>query len=134
MSPDWESIGASLKPYRIWIVIVGLIAILGFVLWMMDCGGQWWTQRQIGKGKAEIANSINQAANIKKEISNLETQYAVEIEKAKQAANQYDADRHATDQQRANTNQQLENMNRAINANRGNVTAQDIDKLLDQLK
>lgn len=134
---DFESIGTSFKnffaKYKIWIIGIALLLVLAVIASFFSGVGDWWFNRGVKKDKQVIANHIQNAANIQKEIANLELQKAAEVEGAKMEANRLAEDQNATNAQREITNRQIENINKAINANRGNVNADDIQKLLDQL-
>lgn len=131
---DWENIWISVKKYRIVFIAIGLLILIGFFLWLFSTIDTWWFWRGVKKDKQVIANHIQNVANLQKEISNLEAHKAAEMERARLEAERLLADQNATNAQRANTNAALEKMNEAINTNRGNVNAADIDKLLEQLK
>ena len=120
----WKAIG----------IAVGLLAVLGFVLFAFDRCGSYFDNRDIEKRKAKIANTVAQIETKEAVIANLQTEIAVEKEQAKRDTLELLENVNATNEAKAETDKALANLDAARNANTTNSSLKELTDALDKLK
>ena len=119
--------------YRILIVIVALVGVLGGLLWFFGYVDKWWFDRGVRKDKEAIKEQLSNIAVKEEQIANLRVEVAEEKVKAAEAVKDLAAASNATDQAKNETNKALANLNAARNSNQTNTSVEDLQKLLDKL-
>jgi hypothetical protein len=118
-----------LKPYRLLIIGVGLLVLIGVVAGLIGWIGDWSFTRSIDKKKANVNAAIDEVkainANIeaeKKALANAMTNVAI-------AKDDYLESVNATDGAREAVNASIERMKQAANRS-GNVNARDVEEAM----
>lgn len=121
------------KPYKRWLIYAGLgILLIAIVLFLYDCGSDYFFDRRIEKTKANVnaaltaANQVGANINAEKQT---EKQIIANVEKA---VAEHLGSVNATDAQRANVNAAIEKMKEAANQNK-NVNAADVEAAMKDL-
>lgn len=132
---NWGAIGESILAHKkIIAIVVGLAILLFVIMWMFAGLDEWWFGRGVRKDKEGIKTEVNALVETEKQIANLEVQREIQKERIQEAANGYAGAINATDQQSNTIATAVNQMQQAVNANRGNVNTADFDKLLEDLR
>jgi hypothetical protein len=118
-----------LKPYKLLIIGVGLLVLIGVVAGLIGWIGDWSFTRSIDNKKANVNAAIDEVkainANIeaeKKALANAMTNVAI-------AKDDYLESVNATDGAREAVNASIERMKQAANRS-GNVNARDVEEAM----
>ena len=138
MKFDFESIKAwfsdRFNRYRIIIIAIALLALLGLVLFTFDRCGGYFSNRQIDKIKANVNAATEDLKAVQANIQKEKQAEAAALERVKIETNTYLGAVNASDAARAETNRAIQNMQSAINGNRPvNITADELDRRLREL-
>ena len=120
----WKAIGVS----------IGLMFLIGAVLFGIDRCSAWNSNRKIEKARQAVNAALSNLANAQTNLAVDKAEEARRVEDVKIATNQLIEASNATDRARAETNQALSNLASAVNANLPvNTTSEDIQRRLDEL-
>jgi molecular chaperone DnaK (HSP70) len=135
MKLDFESIGAWFSAYKKPLVIgVLLLIALGGTLFLLDRISGWWSGRKIDQARANVNAATQELKDAQANVAKEKQAEAVALEKVKIETNTYLEAVNASDDARTQTNQAIQNMQSAINANRDvNITADQLDQKLKEL-
>lgn len=122
-------------PYlKLTLTGVGLLAVIGGTLFVIDRCGSYRDRRDIDIKKEAIVNKAQEIANIQTTIANLSEQKAEKQGELKRDVEQLQKDVYGREDTKAETNAALANFNRAVNSNsNANVTAEDLKRILERL-
>lgn len=125
----------NVKPHwRIIAYCVAGLAVLGLVLFLFDKCGDYRTNRDIEKRKANINAALSNIAVKEGTIANLQIDVAVEKERVKESVKEHLEAVNASDAVKANTNAKLANLDAARNVNTTNSSVQDLEDVLRRLE
>lgn len=128
---DWLKMPGKLKLVAVGI---GIIVVIGFVLFTVDRCGTWIDNRDIAKQKAAINAKVANIEAKEAVIANLATEIAIEKQQVKDDTAVLLDNINATNEARVLTNQALANLDAARNANTTNSSLKDFQKALDEVK
>lgn len=119
--------------YKRPLMIVGLgLLLLLIALFLYDCGGDYFFNRDIDKTKANVNAALTEANTVSANINaekQTEKQIIANVEKA---VAEHLGSVNATDAQRANVNAAVEKMKQAANQNK-NVNSAELEAILNRL-
>jgi hypothetical protein len=135
MKLDFESIGTWFKAYKKPLLIAVLLLItLGGLLFLLDRISGWWSGRKIDQIKANVSVATQELKDIQANVAKEKQAEAAALERVKIETNTYLEAVNASNDARTQTNQAIQNMQSAINANRPvNITAEQLDQKLKEL-
>lgn len=117
---------------RVMFYGLGVLFVIGFVLFVMDRCTSWRSTREADKLKANVNAAIANIEARNAVIANLKEQQAVETQQLKDAAEQYLESQNSTNSAREETNKAIERMKNAANGN-GNVSVKEFEEKLKGL-
>ncbi len=122
--PHWKLIGIAL----------GLLFVLGLVLWLFATYDSWSFNRGQRKTKDKIVNTAQEIANIQTQIGELEKAKAEKHGELQRDMEQLQRDIYGREEAKQTTNAALANFNRAVASNSNvNRTAEDLERILREL-
>lgn len=135
MKLDFESIGTWFSAYKKPLLIVVLLLIaLGGTLFLLDRISGWWSGRKIDQIKANVNVATQELKDIQANVAKEKQAEAAALERVKIETNSYLEAVNASNDARTQTNQAIQNMQSAMNANRPvNITADELDRKLREL-
>lgn len=115
--------------WRILGVCVGLLILLGLVLFTADRCGTWSTNRKNEQIKTNVNTALANIAEREKTIANLKQQQAVETEAVKRETVEYMEAANYTDETKRDINRALGNLANAAKSN-GNISVRELEDKL----
>lgn len=120
--------------FKLVVLIAGLIAVIGFGLFVVDRCDSYSAKRKDQAAKDKIANTAKEIANISNVISNLEVQKAEKRGELNRDMEQLQDNLFGLEEKKAETNAALANFQRAVNSNSNvNRSAEDLEEVLRRL-
>lgn len=125
----------SLVPYKRFILI-GLACLAGLLilLYILQGVDSCSFNRSQEKKKEAVNNALQQAANVETDIivdKTIANQIAANV---KQATDEYLDAKNATDEQRQKVDEAIKRWEASKNSNRGNVSAQELERILEEIE
>lgn len=117
------------KHWRKIAVGVGLLVLIGLVLFGADKCSDYRFRSKQEKLKANVNTALANVAETQKVIANLKERQAVEVEAVNRATKEYLDAANVTDATKQDTNKALANMANAAKSN-GNVTVKELEEKL----
>lgn len=120
----WKAIG----------VAVGLLMLIGALLFAAKSCDNWRDERAIDKARKQVNAALANLANAQANLQADKLEEAKRIEDVKHATNQVLQATNATDAAKTQTNAALANLGNAVNANIPiGTTADDLNRRLEEL-
>lgn len=134
MSLTEPNIIEKLKPYKLTIIGIGLLALLGIIAGIIGWADGWWFKRGVAKDKQEIVDTAKELANVNAQIGNLLIKQGELKGKIERDTEQLQENIFGLDEAKKETNQAIANLNRALNSNSNvNRSAEDLEEVLRRL-
>lgn len=135
LEPNWYDKLKAWPYFKLAALVAGLIAVIGFGLFVVDRCDSYSANRKDKAAKDKIANTAKEIANISNVISNLEVQKAEKAGELNRDMEQLQKDIFGRDEAKAETNAALANFQKAVNANSNvNRSAEDLERILRELE
>lgn len=127
-----------LPPYtpKVWktlAIAVGLLIVIGLVLFTVQQCGNWREQREIDKARANVNAALSNLSNAQANKVQAEKDLAIAEQIAKDAAQDVVKASEASEEAKKVTNQALANITVAQGVNTQNTNVQTLKDILDKL-